>query len=388
MSRRLLTLKSVLFSVELQRLRFTVWRAARAEGRSDSCFVSVVADGSGAIEIPPAPYQLMLGNHLARHTRRIAVAFNGALLRARDRLKRRRLRREAVAQRMETARRRCPADEDGAILGAAAMLALSIAISVPFSWGFVQEFEWPLMLSMMACLGLSLIDAAIAHLAGRLYAMLDLNEPNTPFALTAWKRKSRKVMLTLALGAALSLSGVFAIFRSGNGGPIWLWLVVGFAALLIAAWSGFVSYPASRVLVLRYLQRRLARADRRVSDAEGGLELILRHMVGCVETMRHRLLDLDHRGAVAFRRSYRRHHPRESFPPSVPDPGFVSEEEVLRQLFSPLGDLDIDVTLDADATASDDRAQRLDRRPPRRLNVGLPRTSTQTSTTNRLRGEA
>jgi hypothetical protein len=382
---------SVTLFAELQRERFTVCRAARMEGRNENCFAATAADGSGTIEIAPAAYQRMLSNHLERHARRTSVRFNRPLLRARDRLERARRRQERLSERVREARDRCPADADGAILGAWALLALSVTIAIPLSWGFIQEFEWPLLFSVVACVGLSLIDAAVAHLAGRLWAVLDLDEPDTAFALTARQRTNRKVMLGLALGVALSLTVSFAVFRSGNGGSVWLWLAVGLAALLIAAWSGFVGYPVSRVRVLRRLERRLGRAERRTSDASGALERILRRMAGTVETMRHRLLDLDHRGAIAFRRSYRRHHPRENLPPTVPDAMFASEGELLRQMFSPLGDLDVEIALAIAQTVKQSLAAPADHGTTRRHAIGpaQPRTSsTRTSTTRGLRRTA
>ncbi len=339
--------------IELQRLRFTGWRAARLEGRTLNPYASVDVGDRETIEIAPASYQRALANHLVKYTRDTSLVHTGRLLRARDRLKRRMLKQKELSHGVEMAKRRCPADGDGAVLGALMALALSVGIAVPLSWGFIQEFEWPFTFSVVACVGLSLIDAVISHLAGRMYSTLVLDEPDTPFGLTDKERASSKVMLGLALGSAIGLTTVFAVFRSGNGGSIWLWLMVGFAALLIASWSGFRAYPASRVLRLRRLEKRLARAERRVSRAYDALELIGRRMIAFVERMRQRLTDLNHRGGVAFIRSYRRHHSAESLPPTMPELVFMSEQRVLELLFRPQGEFDIHAALGADQRAAD-----------------------------------
>ncbi|HEY3960115.1 MAG TPA: hypothetical protein VGL68_06335 [Solirubrobacteraceae bacterium] len=217
-----------------------------------------------------------------------------------------------------------------------------------------------------------------------------MDERRTPFELTIKERTSTNIMLGLALCIALGLTTVFAAFRSGNGSSIWLWLLVGLAALLIAAWSGYVSYPASRVLRLRRLERRLARSARRVSKAFDALELIVRGMAASAERMRRRLIDVDHRASITFVRSYRRHHADETLPPTVPDPGFISENQLLEHLLRPLGDLDIHAALGTDPRANDgvlgDRPA--GHSPPRHLPTGatrLVKSTTGTATTTRLR---
>jgi hypothetical protein len=366
----------------VQRLRFAVWRAARLEGRSNNGFASATSEHRDAVEIAPAPYQDLLGNYLAQHARRTAVVFNAALVRARDRYNRRLQRRDELVSHVEQAKARCAADDSASTLGAQLLLGLSILISIPLTWGFVEKFEWPLVFSALACAGLSLIDAAVAHLAGRLVAILDLDQPQTPFALMRKQRVSRTVWLGLVAAVAVLLIVVFAIFRSTNGGPVWLWLAVGLAALLIAAWAGFVGYPASRVRILNRMRGRLARAERRLLRARSRLELVVRWMAGSVETLRHRLLDLDNRGGSAFRRAYRRHHPPDSLPPSVPDPEFISEEEVLRQLFSPLGEADVEELL-AGQSSLGQPARRAGRPALRSLPAGPMTNGSCTSTTRR-----
>ncbi len=380
---------SVVTFAQLQSLRLTVWRAARMEGRAPSGFLSIDQARGDTITVGPAAFQTVLSNRFSKHARHIELIYNGVLMRARDRYKRRVLKRERIANKLESAKRRCPEDGDGAILGAVAALALSVGVSVPLSWGFIQEFEWPFLFSVIACMSLSLIDAVVSHLAGRLYAALTLDEPETPFTLTPKERTSTKQLLALALTVAVGLVLVFSILRTGNGGSIWLWLVVGLAALLIAGWSGYVGYPASRVLRVRHLAWRLGRCEVRVSKAYGALELIVRRMNASVETMRHRLLDLNHRAGITFIRSFRRHHDEKSIPPTMPNPEFPSEAEVMEQILSPLRDLDISTLLGADPRTNTGTHAKIGshhqehRRPPA---LGRPgRATNATSTNTRLR---
>jgi hypothetical protein len=371
--------------VDLQRLRFTVWRSARLEGvYGNNGFTSIDRSNGDTIDVQPAAFQRMLASRFARLVRQISFFYSGSLMRVRNRLKRRMRTREKIDAKLESAKRRCPPDADRSIVGASAALALSIVVSIPLSWGFVEEFEQTFVITVIACVGLSLIDAAISHVSGRLFATLALDEPDGPFELTVKQRLSYRIMLALHLLASLAFIIVFAAFRSNHEGSFWLWLAVGLAAFLIAAWSGYVSYPVWRSIRVSLLEGSLARADQRMAKAYDALELTVRRMSASAETMRHRLMDINHRGGITLVRAHRRHNP-DTLPPTMPDPDFISEQEVSDCLLRPHGDIDIVGALSVNTALDQTVASRPGHghSPERRVRAG--RLGTSTTTTLRIR---
>ncbi|HEY3960114.1 MAG TPA: hypothetical protein VGL68_06330 [Solirubrobacteraceae bacterium] len=142
------------------------------EGRTQNPYASINSSDRETIEIRPAAYQQALANQLIQYARHKSLACNGPLVHARDILKRRVLKYEKLSSEVDSAKQRCPASDDAAIIGALGALGLSIGVAIPLSWGFIQEFEWSFLFSLVACVGLSLIDAAVSHIGGRLYSML------------------------------------------------------------------------------------------------------------------------------------------------------------------------------------------------------------------------
>jgi hypothetical protein len=326
---------SALACAAMVRLRFTVWNSARLEGRAPVAFTSVDLNDE-TVTFGSAPFQSLLAKSFDRQVRTLSQVYRRPLLRARRTLNRRQIKRVKISAELDAAKQRAPANGDGSILGPVAGLGVSVLLAVPLSWGFVEKFEWPFLFNIVASVGLSIIDAIVAHYAGRYQAMLELNQPGTPFELTAPQRRGTKWSFAIALALAGILATVFAVLRSGDGGPVVLWLSVGGASTFIAVRSGTVGYPATRVRKVARVTGRLERVDKKVSDAFNNVDSIVRGVTTEGETRRERVLELNYRAGITFVRSFRRHHPPEALPPTMPELQLVTAQVMLERLIQPV----------------------------------------------------
>jgi hypothetical protein len=243
---------------------------------------------------------------------------------------------EELASELEKARRVAVRLEVSTVTLVALIVAGALGMAT--AWPFFHAQAWPLPLMLLAAIGVAAVEIALAAGTGALIYALVLDEYRSVFELTP-KQRTWTLVSALAFGAMTLVLVIALSFLRGSGFDRLLWLALGVAAAGLGSYTGAAAYESRHHLKARALRKQLHKTQSKadmVRSAYGALE---RDTMACGRTHRSVAADVEHRGELAYEKTWRRYHrdPAEVMP-TMPPLDLPTDKELERALLVPLRD--------------------------------------------------
>lgn len=219
-------------------------------------------------------------------------------------------------------------------------VALATILGALTAWPFIQALEWPLPVAALMAIALATFEVAIAGLFGLCVHAFVMDESGTSFELSVKQNLLFRACAVLTGGVAFASTVTLAVLR-GHGSNQVVWMLLGLGLVAFAAYGGAAINDNRFDQEVKRLSKRLREVNDAVRQLQGAYEATARSTMATARGMCAVAVQIDHRAAAAFVKSWRRHHRERPVPvPSLPRLELPPEADLRQKLLVPMFNVD------------------------------------------------